>query len=382
MNPLLSLLSKKLGSDALSGVTGLLANNVAETPKLSINDVLNYSQTFQPQQQETSVQTAPNKTTNGFLNGIANAFGDFKRGYEENKNNAFSPDNLITTQFTETVQPDNNKLKIYQDQLKKVVDEQGNRIYSDDIINAVAQGKNSGDRDIAKWINANKDAYPTTNYYDKGVWGKVGEGLGTITRFANSPTGQALIAGVASTALTGNPLFGAMNAYGAGSQRAKNNVYNEVLKKYDIEPSSGFFYNMTPTDLTSITNSEYKYNENALNEAYKKYLMTHYDEQDKQKARANDIREQQINNQYNLGKERIAVSKQKKASSSGKKAGKQKYYQDLNKDLGQYASLSAEQQSKVRPKMIEAYGKDFLSQENELNKKTNSGTPNIVVPGL
>ena len=91
------------------------------------------------------------------MNGIT----DFSRGYQENRNNGFSPSNLRSDKFTETT---------------------------------TTKG-------------ADGEEETTTRTYDKSKMGKLGEAAGTIGRLAQNPTVRGLVAGAVGTALTSNPLY-------------------------------------------------------------------------------------------------------------------------------------------------------------------------------
>lgn len=170
--------------------------------------------------------------------------------------------------------------------------------YDENVINGVPQGLNSGNKDIADWINqynsgAGKDNpinipqteediaaakagsfnVPTQNaeatlkqgILDKFLSGigdlasgfqenrnngfkaenlqrddskskmnRIGEALGTTARIAQNPLVQGLVAGGLSTALTGNPLFGLGKGYEFANNRAMSNLRAQALRDYGI----------------------------------------------------------------------------------------------------------------------------------------------------
>ena len=341
-----------------------LPSSVSQQAQLSLP-------TAAPQQNPPQVaapqQTAPQQQ--GFLSKLANGLTDFSRGYNENLNNSFNPNNLSATKFTETVAPNNTNLADYQKQLTL----QG---YSPEVVSAIADKKNSGFRNIDEWIKNNPNAYSTTKTYDKTKMGRLGEAFGSLSRFAQKPGVQAAVAGGLSTLLTGNPMIGLGMAYKYGNQRAKNNIYEQALQKYGITPNPSVFGTVGPQDLNAIGNLYYKdlldiYRNKQLEEqkSYHKGTL-------EQRTRANDIREKQ-------GDERNRINATKAANArSGKesgKAAKAEYTKNLNKDLAGYSTLTPEQKKKIRPKMIETYGKDFLSQESKFSPKEEK---KYTAPGL
>lgn len=197
--------------------------------------------------------------------------------------------------------------------------------YSDDVVNGVSQGLNSGNKEIANWIDqynagsygqANPIRIPQTEeeivaaragsfnapiqtggiasddkqgildklvngltdfskgYQEnrntafapenlrpddkKGKMNKLGEAIGTISRAAQKPAMQALLAGGISTALTGDPLYGAGLAQKFGSARATTDIYKDVLAKQGIKVDPGMFGIVTHKDMDAIMTPELK----------------------------------------------------------------------------------------------------------------------------
>lgn len=190
----------------------------------------------------------------GILDKLANGMADFSRGYNENRNNGFKPENLTNDRFAVTTEKENPALANYQQSLRdKGIDE--------NIVNAVAEGKNSGNKDIANWIKENPDAYKNikeTQYYDKGKMGRAGEFFGTVGRIVQNPAVQATVAGGLSTALTGNPLYGLGMAYKFGNGRAMSNIYQNVLADNGVEVNPGMFGNITSSDMNALMTPKYK----------------------------------------------------------------------------------------------------------------------------
>lgn len=191
----------------------------------------------------------------GLLNKFMSGLGDFSQGYQENRNTGFAPENLNQDRFaeTKTVTTPNQQLVDYQNNLR-------NQGIDENIINAVAEGKNSGNKEIDEWIKANPDALkPVTNTKttytgkEKGKMARAGEFFGTTARALQKPAVQALLAGGLSTALTGNPLYGLGQGYKFANTRAMDNIYRDVLKQNGVNiPESGTFGNVTNQDLGTI----------------------------------------------------------------------------------------------------------------------------------
>lgn len=127
----------------------------------------------------------------GVLDKLINGITDFSKGYQENKNTVFAPENL---------RPDDKK----------------------------------------------------------GKMNKFGEAMGTISRAAQKTSAQALLAGVISTALTGDPLYGAGMAQKFGSARAMTDIYKDVLAKQGINVDPAFFGNIGHEDMNAIMTPELK----------------------------------------------------------------------------------------------------------------------------
>lgn len=215
--------------------------------------------------QQGEIQTTQ-QIKQGVLNKLVNGIADFAAGYQENNNNGFSPENLLSNKFTITKEVPNTKLQDYQQNLIN------SGKYTPEQVQAVANKKNSGYKEINDWIKENPDAYnPTTTettYRDKSKMGRLGEAVGTISRIAKNPAMQALVAGGISTALTGNPLYGAGMAYKFGNQRQMNNIYQQSLQEQGINVDPGIFGSITNTDFNTLMNPKYKQQELDLKKFY------------------------------------------------------------------------------------------------------------------
>ncbi len=292
-------LSMQLGQQAtqVEPLQGqVLLNNyqpLADVPNTSGtaigNAVSDYMNGGGQQLQLPVMASAPQQAASqgGFFDKLANGLNDFSRGYKENYNNSFDPNNLTANQFVETkVTPGDAKmLEQFQNNLRK----EG---YNDDVITGVAEKRNSGYKPIADYINAHPEMYEqkTTNYYDKGKMARFGEAMGTLAKFAQQPAVQALIAGGLTGVLSRDPLKGLNAAYQFGNARAKSNIYEQALKQYGIDAPTGFFSNVGPQDLNAIGNLYYK----DLMDAYRTKLLeeqaNYHQGIIEQRARSNDIK--------------------------------------------------------------------------------------------
>ncbi len=194
----------------------------------------------------------------GLLDKFASGLTDFARGFKENSQNGFSPENLSAKQFTETTTQlaPSQALTNYQNELR-------NKGYSDDVINAVAEGKNNGNKDIADWIANNQNALKpetvlSTQYYDKHKMGRLGEAAGTLSRVLKNPNAQGLVAGLAGTVLTGNPLYGLGLGYKFANQRNLNNIYQKALRDQGIDTPEMTLGNISGSDFNTLMTPQYK----------------------------------------------------------------------------------------------------------------------------
>ena len=135
----------------------------------------------------------------GLLDKFVSGISDFSKGYDENRNNAFIPDNL--------------KVKTFNEDGKEVT---------------------------------------------KGKMARLGEAMGTVGRMVNKPGVQALLAGGISTALTGNPLYGVGMAAKYGGNRAMSNIYQDALGKQGVEADPGMFGALTSRDMDALMRPQYK----------------------------------------------------------------------------------------------------------------------------
>lgn len=198
------------------------------------------------------------------LDRVGSGINQFISGYNENYNDDYDVNNLYNNRFSKVEKGNSQKLKAYQDSLRQNgVDE--------NIINAVAQGKNSGNKDIANWISQNPDAFDKTTYTDKTTLGRAGEAFGSIAKIAQNPTAQMLIAALISKKF--NPRANWANAlengykYGqmAGERFSNQNVANQL--GYDVN-NSGIFGGINKDALNALYRDEY-YKRRTQNDADK-----------------------------------------------------------------------------------------------------------------
>lgn len=322
-----------------------------------------------PQQTPPETQSQTGQITENAKNSIlakfASGIGDLARGYNENRNTAFSPENLIQNQFANKEVGQSQELTNYQNQLR-------NNGLDENIVNAVAQGKNSGNKDIANWISNNQAALAPqeniTSYTDKSKMARVGEALGTVARVATNPTVQGLVAGGLSTALTGNPLYGLGQGYKFANQRAMNNIYQQVLKENGVDVNAGVFGNIDSSGMNALMTPQYK---NAMNNIalariqetknYHDMMMKYYGE------KLNEQRDYHAG-QLENGKARATaslISANKKGSSSkgGSKTPKPQEHPDWAGDLAGYSKILTNPQyvdkvPEAKARFINKYGVD------------------------
>ncbi len=299
----------------------------------------------------------------GWLDKLANGIADFALGYKENRNNGFAPDNLTNNKFAITKEIPNMQLQNYQQKLLN----EGK--YTPEQVKAISDKKNSGSKEIAKWIEENPQAYnPTTTettYKDKSKMGRFGEFAGTVGRIVQNPTMQALVAGGLSTALTGNPLYGLGMAYKLGNGRAMSDIYSGELAKQGVEVTPGMWGSLTPSDMNTLMMPQYKQTANDILKArldesarYHDLMMKYYNDK---------LAETKTNN-----KEKIAVAnknanaRQLSANASMVRANK------VGSGRGHKSSNSTSPSSSFV--IMEApNGKRYKVPENEISRYKKAG---------
>lgn len=320
-----------------------------------------------PQSIENAAHTGNVSTNNEIKNGLLNKFlggiTDLTKGYDENRNTAFSPENLTQKQFANTTSGQSEVLTNYQNQLRdKGIDE--------NIVNAVAQGKNSGNKDIANWINNNSEALKPveqTTYTDKSKMARLGEALGTTSRFLNRPGVQGLIAGGLSTALTGGPLYGLGQGYKFANQRAMSDIYQNALREQGLEVAPGMFGALSSKDMTALMTPQYKQWENERMKAYYQ-AMADYRAGMLENAKKKTEIDEKYKNVKATNDTIKANASMIKAQKTGKKTGtsktpKPQEHPDWGSDLAGYTKrLSnpryATQLGNMKAAFIKKYGVD------------------------
>ena len=321
-------------------------------------------------QQQGNVQTTE-QVKQGLLDKFINGITDFSRGYQENRNNGFSPENLTNNKFAVTTEKENPAIANYQQTLR-------GKGYNDNVINAVAEGKNSGNKEIADWISNNQSAYKPiteTKYYDKSKMGRFGEAVGTISRIAHNPATQAIVAGGLSTALTGNPLYGAGMAYKFGNQRQMSNIYQDVLAKNGVDVDTGLFGNITSSDMNALMMPQYKQTANEILKArldetarYHDLMMKYYNDK-LNETHDNNVANQDIKRinanarQTSANASVIRANKTGNGKGSRANANKPQNHKDWASDLAGFTTIMSnpkyiDKLDIARSRFIGKYGVD------------------------
>ena len=315
-----------------------------------------------------------NTQKESLISKLANGLGDFQLGYKENRNNGFAPENLTSNQFAITKEIPNTQLQDYQQELAN------SGKYTPEQIQAIADRKNSGYKEIDQWIKENPQAFnPTTTettYKDKSKMGRFGEAVGTVGRIVQNPATQAIVAGGLSTALTGNPLYGLGMAYKFGNGRAMSDIYKNELAKQGVEVDPGMFGSLSSSDMNALMMPQYKQTANDILKArldesarWHDLMMKYYND------KLNETHDNNVENQ-NI-KKIIANARQTSANASvikanktgnGKGGGKTpankpQNNKDWNKDLAGFSMFVSDSKyiDKIdiaRSRFINKYGVD------------------------
>ena len=334
-----------------------------------------------------TVQTgADNK---GLIDNLMGFFGDAGKGFQENNSTRLNPENFKQDTYATQERgfmPTNQEVDAYADELRK------NKV-KDDVINTfLAEGKNSGNKDIAEWVEAHKDQRnedgswrPTEVVKDvehkKGLAYRIGEGLGTANRILSKPITQGLIATGAYMADGSSPMYALGKGVEYGSNKARSDAYRRMVTGDD---SASIFGGYSEKDLNAMSNQEYK---RIMGEVAKQRV----DETNRHNVVTEGQKDTQIKNQYELGKERNAiawknsqttaarlneairhnrVSEYLRQQGGGKKDGIN--INEFNSNLAKYANyisnpnISEEDFKKARETMIRGYGSKFLNIEAKI----------------
>jgi len=251
-----------------------------------------------------------------WVDNLANALGDIRSGYEENRDNAFKADNMYTS---------NNN----------------------------------------------------------GFMKHIGEGAGTLARMASNPTLQGVVAGLATGAMTGNPLAGLMSGYNTAHKKSNSNMYQDLLKKDGINVNKGGFAgDVDLKDYTAMSSvkTQREANERALkqleealrhNQVMEDYYMKKADSDELYKKAMIDINngklgvaKQNANTKEYAAHNKGSGSKGGKGSSKGgSKAPKPQEHKDWNADLAGYSARKsnpkyASSRGQLKAMFIQKYGVD------------------------
>jgi len=385
-------LIKKIGADKVADGIGQGLNNGVPEIADWINQYNNGAGRNNPLGQVAEQPAQDNQILQGGVNqksdlktNLLNAWSDFQRGYRENLTNGFQPANLFNQQFSETVTRPSEQLVNYQNQLRgQGIDE--------NVINAVAEGKNSGNKDIANWIAQNPDALnPVTETVgrDKTLLGRIGEGVGTLSRIIDKPITKSLLVGGLVGATGGNPadMLGYGIKAGGMAQQAqlRNNLYRQKLKQLgysdeDLEKIKGY---IGDSEYRTISDGVYKENMADYRNMMAQIAQDKADTDAMYKSGSLGIKQGMLD----VAK-RNAATNEKRANiyqQIANKAGKNGYVEGgknsgsknpmYGKHLAEYnAILQSGDENKIKyaqNKFIETYGEDpnkALKSENDILK--------------
>lgn len=334
-----------------------------------------------------TVQTGADNS--GLINNLMGFFSDAGKGFQENNSTRLSPENFGQDTYTTQERgfmPTNQEVNAYADELRK------NNV-KDDVINAfLTEGKNSGNKDIAEWVDAHRDQMdengkwkPTETVQDvehkKGLAYRIGEGLGTANRILSNPITQGLIATGAYMADGSSPMYALGKGVEYGSNKARSDAYRRMVTGDD---SASIFGGYSEKDLNAMSNQEYK---RIMGDVAKQRV----NETIRHNGVTEGQKDTQIKNQYELGKERNAiawknsqttaarlneairhnrVSEYLRQQGGGKNNGID--INEFNSNLAKYANyisnpnISEEDFKKARETMIRGYGQKFLSIESKI----------------
>lgn len=204
------------------------------------------------------------------------------------------------------------------DSIGTATDEQGNVIQSANISNPIRQGGFLRDLASGYKENINQD-FSLDNWGQNkgGIARHLGEGLGSLVKFAESPAGRALLTGAAVGLTGGNGLqaltYGTVAGAKNQTNRMADKMYRDDLERQGIDTSNitGYINNDVYTNMLQSKqlqdNAEYRkmyYNtqleNNKINQALAREKLDYQKEQDKadraykyaelgEKRRANDM---------------------------------------------------------------------------------------------
>ena len=243
------------------------------------------------------------KVKQGLLDKFIDGITDLSKGYNENRNTAFNPENLRRRQdlatFKQSVNPADYTTKLTPDEQKqfdiwandmrakgainpndKFQDYDMQGYWKNEVLNNTDLANGNAEAHFTdKYKMPNHETFSNESIYATGDNAKyaghwdnnnyvtplknnkmtrTGEILGTISRAAQKPAVQALLAGSISTALTGNPLYGVGMAQKFGANKVMTDVYRDILAKQGINIDPRLFGTIGAKDFDAIMLPELK----------------------------------------------------------------------------------------------------------------------------
>lgn len=232
------------------------------------------------------------------IGNLANGMQSFIRGYNENKNNGFMPSNFTDNKFN------------------------------------------------VNGVNVNK-----------GLMGKLGEAVGTISRQLNKPVVKGLVNGAISTALTGSPMFGFVSGTNTAQNAEQSKIYAKALKEQGIDVPENINNYYDSSDLQALMQPQYKAQEYELNKLSKEILNEY---------RKAQVQNQEYRNETDRNyKENRIKNEQRKINVQANKPTTYKPQNESSwkQDLADYATRVndpryADKLDTLKAKFIAKYGVD------------------------
>ena len=250
-----------------------------------------------------ATESTEDKVKQGILDKFIDGITDLSKGYNENKNTAFNPENLRRRQdlatFKQSINPADYTTRLTPEEQKqfnvwandmrakgainpndKFQDYDMQGYWKNEVLNNTDLANGNAEAHFTdKYKMPNHETFSNESIYATGDNAKyaghwdnnnyvtplknnkmtrAGEFLGTISRAAQKPAVQALVA-AGATALSGGGIGDAINsAYKYGTQRAMSDVYRNVLAKNGINIPETVFGNITNKDMDAIMLPELK----------------------------------------------------------------------------------------------------------------------------
>lgn len=222
--------------------------------------------------------------------------------------------------------------------------QQGNVTTQPTLIDKIANGLNDIKQGYQENLNNGFAPENLQSNQNKNTMNRIGEFAGTVNRVSRNPIVQGLVGGALSTALTGNPMFGAMVGTGMANAKQMSQIYQNALKKHGVDVGDlGSFGAIGQKSFSTLMQPEYKEAVNNIALAKLEEAKLQHELLNQYKQKELEIKQQNANTNEYKAKNGTTINHVGGGSKSGgsktSPLNQEKATQSYANDLAEYYNI-------------------------------------------